>query len=124
MKLIVADVREHIIEQAHMARKHRLYVPGWVMRTIYSDWMECPDMIMANDRLAVMYHDSRPIGAATFTIQGTEAMVYVKPDYRRRGIGTKLIQSATSHVSRYDYGHGIRGSDQFWPTITTWQPTL
>ena len=115
---------KQIISSAAIAIKYRLYVAGWVMRTIYMDWVE-GDRIYPNDRISLAYDNHIPVGACTYCEVGDEVMIYVKPRYRRKGIGSYLVNATTQNIcTKYAYGYGTPGSKQFWEKTVNWPAVL
>lgn len=88
-------------------RKNHLYVDGWWMQTR----LDFPDAI---DVIAIYYVDSKPVGCGLRLKYhaSTNVMVYVKPKFRNKGIGTKLVSKLKRKPVRSALG--IIGSDIFW----------
>ena len=105
------------------ARTNRLYVPGWRMSGLYRILDQYPNTIMGNDRVAMAYIDDQPVGCAVYEVGPNSAMLFVKPAYRRLGIGSKLLK-ALSLPKKFNYGFGIGASVKFWAKHTTYGPTL
>lgn len=104
----------NIVRLAKLARTHRLFVPGWTMTLLYSTWVDFPESIMYNDRMALAYHNNIPVGASTFTIADKRVMVFVRKKYRRNKIGTNLVRLITTSIDDYDYDFGNKESLKFW----------
>lgn len=66
------------------------------------DWYGRPSIIQA---MSIAYHGNRPIGIALILkrmcgISGVNIAIYVKPTYRRKGAGFRLIERVTSRLPR------------------------
>lgn len=114
MNIQLSHSKSSLIELAQIAQTNNLCVPGWFMSKLYADWISCPLMIMANDRIAIGYINDMAIGCATYTVQSDQVMVYVKPEHRRNGYGTQLVNTVTNNCDTFTHNTGLLETDKFW----------
>jgi len=103
-------------EAADMAREASragLYVVGWTLQQIYAKLVRG----MEDDvDLYIAYEDGKPIACLAVDTFCESVEIFVKPSFRRRGIGTALVAEAKKNTSDL-YGHyrGARnGSEEFF----------
>ena len=69
------------------------------------------------------YYNDDPIGVVvTYPRYGgkTEVMAFVRPEHRRKGVGTMLVNKAKARLKNeigYSAGRGIDGSLKFWERV-------
>jgi len=110
-----------------LVNEHRLYVRNWTLQDTCQALQEdytaedvesCPSF-----EYCVYTVASRPVAIALAELGGVFAppsiSVYVKPSFRRRGVGSRLIRSLKRKlaVSHFNYGDGVVGSDRFFSQL-------
>jgi ribosomal protein S18 acetylase RimI-like enzyme len=90
---IAIDSNEKILF-AQLAIKNRLFVPGWYLRKSLIDLMTSDNNTYYDIELC--FYGNQPVGICIIDYELFKdlTMFYVKPNYRRNGIGTKLLQIA------------------------------
>lgn len=91
------DLRKYI---AFQAKKHRLFSPMGGLSYVYTDILNRQD---TTNVIAMASLNGDPVGAAYFT--GYYIWIFVKKQYRRQGIGTKLIKYMQTKRSVNVRGH-------------------
>lgn len=102
------------VEKADIAIKNKLYVPKWYMLNYLKEIREEKD-IAKDDTVYLHYENGKAVGCAIRLAreEKPEVVSFVKKAYRRRGIGTKLIQQIEDYENCNAY-MGIWGSEKFW----------
>lgn len=100
---------------AYQALDNHLYIDGWMLKMWLNNLRGTETISLAYDGIIPL-----PIGIALrhsfySSEESDHIAVYVKPNYRRLGIGTKLIQTITTE--EFDYSSGIRGSLDFFRKV-------
>jgi hypothetical protein len=103
-----------ILPLVKLARKHRLFVPGWTMSYTFKQWNANPKRIQPMYQMVLAYYDSLPIGVATYTSDNNHAMVFVRKKHRRNKVGTTMMKMISAKVNTFDYEYGNRASLFFW----------
>lgn len=104
------DVRE----AARIALNAKLFVPGWCLREDLN-WLCYPEHASENFIIVLAFNKlGNPIGICSFN--HNQISVFVKRDYRRIGIGSKLISLIKPHTDKSKlYGnYGCRWSEPFY----------
>ena len=114
-----AGIKRHAL----LGIKRRLYVPGYVMRGVYHDWVE--EGVQRGCAMTIAYSGITPIGAAVLLPtdpfsrrkrRQMEVHVFVRPKYRRKGVGTKLMKRLRPPKGFRSY-IGSEASDPFYKSI-------
>lgn len=93
LKIKTARLPESIKEVCQAGIDHNLYVSGWSMYYMFQN----PETITV---AVLAFHDGVPIGVC---LAGAEidyhydVSVFIKPEYRRLGIGSKLVEKAKKY---------------------------
>lgn len=87
----------------------RLYVPGWQLKGLLED----------ADKCVVAFYDDIPVGSMCMQGEGSwpgnVAMAFVRPAYRRLGIGSGMIKHFRRYICKdFSVYTGIKGSIKFW----------
>lgn len=96
-------------EAALKALQAQLFVPGWVLEAVLQS------IVKINvGKVVLGYVAGVPVGVAV--IWNHQVMVYVAPDYRLQGVGSKLVGTLRSRFCGIDIkaGYGVKGSSSFW----------
>lgn len=109
----ILDIEDN--KAAQIALDNRLYVDGWLMKTFYERIINGNVM---NYSISVAVVDGVIVGAATLSGLKKMVSVFVKDDYRKKGIGSNLLDSvlAKKGFDKSDVfaGQGILGSHEFF----------
>lgn len=97
------------------ALKNKLYVPGWTLEEVYTE----PHRIKY---ISFFYNGKIPVGVfAHYNVEWHYCNIgtFVKEEYRRTGIGTKLLTGALMHinVSDIEWAKGEMGSEHFYQKL-------
>ena len=95
LKIMTSGGQDEAKQMAKIALDNRLFVGGWLMWDFYHSIIDGNESI----EISLAYDDSNPIGACVFYNKycvrwGNLVSVFVKPKYRRNGVGTNLIFTA------------------------------
>ena len=102
---------------ASIAIKNRFFVSEWFMEDIFKTWIENKKSILPNDRITIAFINNRPVGTGIYHSKTNHVMIYVDGSHRRQGIGTKLCNYSTLHLTDNavpSYRIGVIGSREFW----------
>lgn len=97
-------------EKADIALKNRLYISGWGLSGQLKSARKYPDVY----EVSLEYLDGKPVGVAVLGYGG-HVSIFVRKDCRRKGIGTKLINSFGDKVKEVSWG--ICGSEDFFDAV-------
>lgn len=99
-------------EAAHKALEGNLFVSGWALESVLRSIMKINVGKIVLGEVA-----GHPVGVAV--IWNHQVMVYVSPDYRLQGIGSKLVETLKSRFSGLEVkaGYGVKGSTAFWQKL-------
>ncbi len=120
--------RNSLTEGAKIARKNRLYVPGWCiideLRGIERAGEE--GALSSSTMISIAYVGGKPVAACLLFVEcdNVTCYMFVRNRLRRQGIGSKLFNEHwewwTRNV-RTDYKYfqptvytGVDGSEKFW----------
>ncbi len=96
---------------ADLAIRARLYVPGWELRGV----LQCMKTNHRQDsKMAITFRDSVPI--CVVVSHYGETMAFTRKIERKKGIGMKTFKAMKLHKMPL-YGHGIKGSYDFWRKV-------
>lgn len=98
------------VNAASIARKSRLYVNTWSMRSMF---IAVENNLVKDAQIAIAYSGDSPI-AAVITYKN-ETHVFVRKSYRGKGIASSLIKNTGITVK--STWTGIKGSDKFWSKV-------
>ena len=124
--------RSSLTEGAKIARKNRLYVPGWLMidefRAIERAGEE--NALLSSTMLSIAYVGGKPVAACLLFVDcdNVTCYVFVRKRLRRQRIGTMLYKAATEQYSFLFHGcgsatqevavyTGVDKSDKFWQSV-------
>lgn len=93
-------------ENADLALKHRLYVSGWCLSG------QLKNIRFGKCDAKVKIHKISGIPVAVAVLEGKFIQVFVKKEYRNKGIARKLISSFKRNDLRG--GYGVIGSLDFY----------
>lgn len=103
------DVYQHL---ALVALDHHLYVDEWLLSDTLQDVREG---LTTGTDVMLECVNGIPIGAITVERTSRECMIFVKTEYRRKGIGRRLVERAKMrHGDITSYGEGEEGSLEFF----------
>ena len=121
--------RSSLTEGAKIARKNRLYAPGWCMidelRGIERAGEE--GALSSSTVISIAYVGGKPVAACLLFVECDDITCYmfVRKRLRRQRIGTLLYKAATEQYSFLFHGcgsttqeiavyTGVDGSEKFW----------
>jgi GNAT superfamily N-acetyltransferase len=121
------DMLVQVSRDAAIALEHRLYHS--------SHWVLCRDLLAAVDhperyQVALHYEDEQPVGVFLMKVQEVcvqmprnieiltpsrqlYPQVYVQRDFRRKGIGTRLM-AGVAGMTNLRANKGLKASEPFW----------
>ena len=121
-------ISQETIENAKIALKHRLFVPGWQMREL---------LLQAAGRkqplspmvVELLYRGDQPVavGLSKYTLSENIRVscivhVFVRKTHRRQGLGRQLVhqltQTAHQHHCEVKCFNGVDGSEVFWQRMS------
>ena len=124
--------RSSLTEGAKIARKNRLYVPGWCM----IDELRCierageDNALSSSTMISIAYIGGKPVAACLLFVECDyiTCYVFVRKRLRRQRIGTMLYKSATEQYFFLFHGWasatqkvavytGVDKSDKFWQSV-------
>ena len=121
-----------LTEGAKIARKNRLYVPGWLMidelRGIERAGED--NALLSSTMISIAYVGGRPVAACMLFVEcdNVTCYVFVRKRLRRQRIGTMLYKAATeqyfslfcvraSATQEIAVYKGVDKSDKFWQSV-------
>lgn len=124
--------RSSLTEGAKIARKNRLYVPGWHMidelRGIERAGEE--GALSSSTTISIAYVGGKPVAACLLFVEcdNVTCYMFVRKRLRRQRIGTLLYKAATEQYSFLFHGcgsatqdvavyTGVDKSDKFWQSV-------
>lgn len=94
---------------ARIALKHQLYVPTWLLQSNLAEVRHRPK----GKKIALLFKNNVPVAVA-FLDDSTRVMqVFVRPEERRHGYGTKVVQ-AIKPEKRVHAHQGLPDTWRFW----------
>ena len=124
--------RSSLTEGAKIARKNRLYVPGWLMIDEFRAIERAGDdnALLSSTMISIAYVGGKPVAACLLFVECDDITCYmfVRNRLRRQRIGTMLYKAATEQYSFLFHGwdsatqdvavyKGVDGSEKFWQTV-------
>ena len=124
--------RSSLTEGAKIARKNRLYVPGWLMIDEFRAIERAGDdnALLSSTMISIAYVGGKPIAACLLFVECNDITCYmfVRNRLRRQRIGTMLYKAATEQYSFLFHGcgaatqevavyTGVDKSDKFWQSV-------
>lgn len=112
LNLYYFKCRNKTTENAKIAIKNHLYISGW---TLLDSLKEVVNNKKGNSYYVnIAYRDNKPIAVIYAT--STHIQIFVKKEYRRRGIGKQLINRLIKYTGKKDFKvyKGIHESTLFW----------
>ena len=124
--------RSSLTEGAKIARKNRLYVPGWCMidelRGIERAGED--NALSSSTMISIAYVGGKPVAACLLFVEcdAITCYVFVRKRLRRQRIGTMLYKAATKQYLFLFHGlasatqeiaiyTGVDKSDKFWQSV-------
>jgi len=102
-----------IDEGRKICKKHRLYVPAWSFSLWLSEYYE--EYLKA---IYIIFDGEKPIGSCLLlnSIFDVNIGIFIKPKYRNRGFGKRLIRfvARNNKSQKLQYDIGIKGSSEFF----------
>lgn len=103
--MLIVSNENNVSQFIEIIKRNHLYVQGWLIR----DWIDYPACI---EMIALYSENNVWVGCAIKTCHASVNVgVYVKPEYRRRGIGTKLFRIIAQNYNDITYGCGTTEFD-------------
>ena len=124
--------RSSLTEGAKIARKNRLYVPGWLMIDEFRAIERAGDdnALLSSTMISIAYVGGKPVAACLLFVECNDITCYmfVRNRLRRQRIGTLLYKAATEQYSFLFHGcgaatqevavyTGVDKSDKFWQSV-------
>ena len=121
-----------LTEGAKIARKNRLYVPGWLMIDEFRAIERAGDdnALLSSTMISIVYVGGKPVAACLLFVECNDITCYmfVRNRLRRQRIGTMLYKSATEQYSFLFRGFasitqeiavytGVDKSEKFWQSV-------
>ena len=124
--------RSSLTEGAKIARKNRLYVPGWLMIDELRGIERAGEdgALLSSTMISIAYVGGKPVAACLLFVECDyiTCYVFVRKRLRRQRIGTMLYKAATEQYSFLFHGWGsatqdvavytgVDKSDKFWQSV-------
>ena len=124
--------RSSLTEGAKIARKNRLYVPGWCIIDELRGIERAGDdnALLSSTMISIAYVGGKPVAACLLFVECNDITCYmfVRNRLRRQHIGTMLYKAATEQHSFLFHGcgaatqevavyTGVDKSDKFWQSV-------
>ena len=124
--------RSSLTEGAKIARKTRLYVPGWCMIDKLRAIERAGDdnALLSSTMISIAYVGGKPVAACLLFVECNDitCYVFVRKRLRRQRIGTMLYKAATEQYSFLFHGcgsatqevavyTGVDKSYKFWQSV-------
>ena len=124
--------RSSLTEGAKIARKNRLYVPGWLMIDEFRAIERAGDdnALSSSTMISIAYVGGKPVAACLLFVEcdNVACYMFVRKRLRRQRIGTMLYKAATEQYSFLFRGcgsttqevavyTGVDKSDKFWQSV-------
>lgn len=115
---------ENLKQGAVIALRARLYVPvnTYTMKAWYLGIIN--EYYFNYEKIVIVFDGDKPVAAGIkskfkFDVIGT----YVKPVYRRKGIGTEVLRTLVGK-NKFAWERGLKGSREFYQKFTDSQKQL
>ena len=113
------------IKLAKDALSARLYVNGWSLQPKLDDiayWgYDCEVLVVA-------YLGDEPVGVCLLmkspVCEGPFSMMFVRPRFRRHGIGTRMLKRVLGKQTYFRYGKGTTRTEGFFKQFSGAEKTL
>jgi len=106
--------QSHFPRMIRVIRENHLYVRGWLM----SDWMHNPEHILL---IIVCKYNNKPVAVGMLHEKGWAGCpnvgIFVKPAYRNKGIGTKIINKIANAGLPLKVAYGNVASQSFYSRL-------
>lgn len=124
--------RSSLTEGAKIARKNRLYVPGWCMIDEFRAIERAGDdnALLSSIMISIAYVGGKPVAACQLFVEcnGITCYMFVRKRLRRQRIGTMLYKAATkkyfslfcvraSAAQEVAVYTGVDKSEKFWKSV-------
>ena len=124
--------RSSLTEGAKIARKNRLYVPGWLMIDEFRAIERAGDdnALLSSTMISIAYVGGKPVAACLLFVECNDITCYmfVRKRLRRQRIGTMLYKAATKQYFFLFHGwasitheiavyFGVDNSEKFWQSV-------
>ena len=124
--------RSSLTEGAKIARKNRLYVPGWLMIDKFRAIERAGEdnALSSSTMISIAYVGGKPVAACLLFVEcdNVTCYMFVRKRFRRQRIGTMLYKSTTEQYSslfrelasiaqEIAVYTGVDKSDQFWQSV-------
>lgn len=123
--------RSSLIEGAKIARKNRLYIPGWCMiDELRGIERAGEEGALLSTVISIAYVGGKPVAACLLFVEcdNVTCYVFVRKRLRRQHIGTMLYKAAIEQYSFLFHGlssaaqdvavyTGVDGSGKFWQSV-------
>jgi len=98
-------------QKAKLALTHRLFVNGWMLREELLYAVDYPKLY----DIKLEYKNKKPVAVALLTKSDGLVSVFVRKEWRRKGLGTKLVNRFGDKVKCA--GYGVIGSENFYKKL-------
>lgn len=98
-------------QKAALALSNRLFVNSWTLREDLMWAVEHPNQYT----IKLEFVNKCPVGIALLDKRDGLVSIFVRKEYRRKGLGTKLINKLKNNIKKA--GYGIVGSDKFFNKV-------
>ena len=124
--------RSSLKEGAKIARKNRLYIPGWLMIDKFRAIERAGEdnALLSSTTISIAYVGGKPVAACLLFVEHDNITCYmfVRKALRRQRIGTMLYKAATEQYFFLFHGWasatqevavytGVDKSDKFWQSV-------
>ena len=124
--------RSSLAEGAKIARKNRLYVPGWLMIEEFRAIERAGDdnALLSSTMISIAYIGGKPVAACLLFVEcdNITCYMFVRKRLRRQRIGTMLYKAATKQYLFLFHGWasatqevavytGVDKSYKFWQSV-------
>ena len=124
--------KSSLTEGAKIARKNRLYVPGWLMIDKFRTIERAGDdsALLSSTMISIAYVGGKPVAACLLFAECDYITCYmfVRKRLRKQRIGTMLYKAATEQYSFLFHGcssttqeiavyKGVDNSEKFWQSV-------